>query len=62
MGRNALDYEKINLIILYTDLSTERTIMRRCEVDTYLNFEGDHVMDWYIEEDMKNERLRKEGG
>lgn len=55
MVRSALDYEKINLVILYTDLSTARTVVRRCEVDTYLNFEGDHVMDWYIEEDRLND-------
>ena len=54
MGTNTL-----TVVILYTNLQTHRyKVDSRAEVKYLIHNEGDHVMDWYIEEDMKNERLR----
>lgn len=55
--------DPLTLVVLYSNMSTQKfKVQNRRHAEFIIHDEGDHVMDWYIEEDMKNERLRKEGG
>lgn len=58
MGGDAL-----TLVVLYSNLATQKIkVTDRDSAKRWVNAEGDHIMDWYIEEDRNNERLRKESG
>lgn len=66
MGRNTLiqklESEMITLVLLYQSLATAKIKVHRLAVPHVVREEGDDIIDWYIEEDRKNERLRKKEG
>jgi hypothetical protein len=46
----------LTLVLLYTDLTTETLpVTSREHANDIVRMEGDHVMDWYIKEDLKVE-------
>lgn len=44
--------DTLTLVILYNNLSTQRVELdSKDDVINYIYNEGDHVLDWYIEEE-----------
>lgn len=47
----------LTLVILYSDLTTFKVpCLDRKAAELFVQMEGDHVIEWYIEEDIQNEK------